>query len=89
MQTISEDGLFQRLGFENPWWSFTSETDIRFHHPPKRIFSPAFFGCVMKAGDGQALVLAGPLRAGKTVLLRQLVAALIEKGADPKSVFYC
>ena len=43
----------------------------------------------MKAGDGQALVLAGPLRAGKTVLLRQLVAALIEKGADPKSVFYC
>ena len=88
MQTISEDGLFQRLGFENPWWSFTPETEIRFRHPPKRIFFPAFFGCVMKAGDGQALVLAGPLRAGKTVLLRQLVAALIEKGADPKSVFY-
>ena len=89
MQTISEDGLFQRLGFENPWWSFTPETEIRFRHPPKRIFFPAFFGCVMKADDGQALVLAGPLRAGKTVLLRQLVAALIEKAADPKSVFYC
>ena len=89
MQTISEDGLFQRLGFENPWWSLTPETEIRFRHPPKLIFFPAFFGFIMKAGDGQALVLAGPLRAGKTVLLRQLVAALIEKGADPKSVFYC
>ena len=82
MQTISEDALFRRLGFENPWWSFTPETEIRFRHPPKRIFFPAFFSRVMKAGDGQALVLAGPLRAGKTVLLRQLVAALIEKGAE-------
>lgn len=89
MQTISEDSLIQRLAFENPWWSFTPETEIKFRHPPKRIFFPAFFSKVMKSGAGEALVLAGPLRAGKTVMLRQLVAELIEKGAEPNSVFFC
>ncbi len=89
MHTITDNDLFARLAFDNPWWGFTDETRVKFLNPMKRAFFPAFFTHVMKAGQGDALVLAGPLRAGKTVMMRQMVAHLIERGVSPKSVFYC
>lgn len=89
MHVITDNDLFHRLAFDNPWWEFTAETRIKFKNPARRVFFPAFMSRVMKAGDGNVLVLAGPLRAGKTVLMRQMVAALIERGVDPTSVFYC
>ncbi len=89
MHTISDNDLFHRLVFDNPWWDFTDETEIKFRNPTKRSFFPAFVTRVMKAGQGDVLVLAGPLRAGKTVMMRQMVADLIERGISPKNVFYC
>ncbi len=89
MQRITDEDLFQRLAFDNPWWGFGADTEIKFRHPPQRVFFPSFFARVMKSGAGEVLVLAGPLRAGKTVMVRQLVAQLIEKGVPPASVFYC
>lgn len=89
MHTISDNDLFHRLVFDNPWWDFTDETQIKFRSPTKRSFFPSFVTRVMKAGQGDVLVLAGPLRAGKTVMMRQIVADLIERGASPQNVFYC
>ncbi len=89
MHTISDNDLFHRLAFDNPWWEFTADTRIQFRHPPKRAFFEAFAGRLKTAADGAVTVLAGPLRAGKTVMLRQMVADLIEAGAAPTSVFYC
>lgn len=88
MHTITDNDLFHRLAFDNPWWEFTAETRIKFRHPPQRAFFPAFLDRLMKTGSGEVLVLAGPLRAGKTVLMRQMVAHLVEHGASPKSVLY-
>jgi len=89
VHTISDNDLFQRLAFDNPWWDFTDETEIKFRNPTKRAFFPSFVTRVMKAGQGDVLVLAGPLRAGKTVMMRQMVADLIERGVKPQNVFYC
>ncbi|MEQ8667460.1 MAG: AAA family ATPase [Rhodospirillales bacterium] len=88
MHSISDNDLFQRLAFDNPWWEFTDETSVRFKNPTRRTFFPAFFSRLMKTGAGEALVIAGPLRAGKTVILRQMVASLIERGIKPRNVFY-
>lgn len=89
MHTITDNDLFQRLAFDNPWWEFTKDTRIQFKNAQRRVFFPAFFSHVMKAGAGNVLCLAGPLRAGKTVLMRQMVARLVENGISPKNVFYC
>ena len=88
MDTISDDDLFGRLAFDNPWWAFTEATEIRFRHPPRRAFFPAFAERVRQAQGGAALVVAGPLRAGKTVLLRQMIAELIGGGTPPRSILY-
>ncbi|MFQ5763404.1 MAG: ATP-binding protein, partial [Rhodospirillales bacterium] len=89
MQSISDDDLYRRLCFDNPWWAVSAETEVRFRHPPRRAFFPAFFERVTEAPGDRPLLLAGPLRAGKTVMLRQAVARLIEQGVPPTSVLYC
>ena len=89
MHTITDNDLFQRLAFDNPWWEFTKDTRIQFKNPQRRVFFPAFFSHVMKSGAGNVLCLAGPLRAGKTVLMRQMVARLVENKIPPTNVFYC
>lgn len=89
LHTINDNDLFHRLAFDNPWWEFTEDTRIQFKNPQRRVFFPAFFSHVMKSGAGSVLCLAGPLRAGKTVLMRQMVARLVEQGISPKNVFYC
>lgn len=88
MDSISDDDLRGRLAFDNPWWAFTGATRVRFRHPPKRALFPTFVHEVMKAGAGEVLVLAGPLGAGKTVMLRQLIADLIEKGTPARNICY-
>ena len=89
VHTISDNDLFQRLAFDNPWWEFTKDTRIQFKKPLRRVFFPAFLNYVMKTGDGDVLCLAGPLCAGKTVLIRQMVAHLVENGIAPANIFYC
>ncbi len=89
LQTINDDNLFQRLAFDNPWWEFTSGSEIKFRRPAKRVFFTPFFSRVEKADAGGLVILAGPLRAGKTVMVRQTMAQLIEKGVSPSSVCYC
>lgn len=37
----------------------------------------------------RAVLLSGPRRVGKTTLIQQIAATLVESGADPGSIFYC
>ena len=89
MHTITDNDLFQRLAFDNPWWDFTEHTRIAFKNPPKRAFFSAFFERVDALSEGNVLLLAGPLRAGKTVMMRQMVAQLVERGVNSTSILYC
>lgn len=88
MHTISDNDLFQRLAFENPWWELKPNTRIEFRASTQRVFFPAFFDRMMSAKEGDILVLSGALRVGKTVMLRQVIARLIEQGVKPTNVFY-
>ena len=89
MHIIADNDLFHRLAFDNPWWELKTDTKIQFKNPPKRIYFKSFFEQLTQSGPGRILALAGPLRAGKTVLLRQAIAGLIESGVKPTHVFYC
>jgi len=91
MHTLSDNDLFHRLAFDNPWWEFNADTRIQFRNPPKRSLFASFARHITTpAPETPAItVLAGPLRAGKTVLLRQSVAHLIEQGVPSTAIFYC
>ncbi|MEK7246304.1 MAG: AAA family ATPase, partial [Pseudomonadota bacterium] len=81
--------LLSRLAFDNPWWNAQPGTPVRFRNLPKRDFFAPFLARALAMGMGRALLLAGSLRAGKTVLMRQMVAHLIEQGTAPSRILYC
>lgn len=89
MQSISDDDLYRRLAFDNPCWEFTSGIETKPRNPTKRDLFPAFCRRVQERGGGDGLVLAGSVGVGKTVMLRQVVARLIETGVAPAAVLYC
>jgi len=94
MHILSDNDLFHRLAFDNPWWEFKSDTRIQFRNPPKRTLFNSFvkhIDAFNEDGKNRPVIslLAGPLRAGKTVMLRQTVAHLIERGVKSTHIFYC
>ena len=76
--------LAENLRSINPWWRGEPALPLpAFHRWPfkrlKRLFT---------AGMTPATVLRGPRRVGKTILLRQLIQALLEEGVPAHKIIY-
>lgn len=86
MKTYGVEAVKSRLLFDNPWWALTDKTPQKFKQPSKRIFFNAFAAKIEKGETGRGVALVGPRRTGKTVMVRQMVARLIEGGVSPRHV---
>lgn len=89
MLLFSEAGFHQRLAFDNPWWTLKESGNVKFRQPPHRIFYNGFAEKALNGELGRAILLCGPRRVGKTVMMRQLVAQLIEGGVPSHAVMFC
>lgn len=76
-------GLEATLRDANPWW----RAERQFGVPPFRrwAFDPVLRG--LKSGITPAIVLRGPRRIGKTVLLAQVIDQLLSEGIAPTRIF--
>ena len=88
MQTIPQDQILARIEVENPWWapphripSFLRDMRPR---PYRRLFEPL----VKQREVRRAVVLMGPRRVGKTVLLHHTIQQLLDDGVEPRRLFY-
>lgn len=90
VDAVTEQDLVRRLDFDNPWWALKSGHRVRFRHPPQRRPFAAFAAKVTAPVEAGAapLVLAGPSGAGKTILLRQALAASVRAGVPPTRIAY-
>lgn len=87
MKALSLEQIRRRLAFDNPWWAGgTVDEEVRAW--PRRDYFQAFSALVRDTGVRRAVVLMGPRRVGKTVMLQQLVDELLEAGTAPSSVAY-
>ena len=78
--------LSRRIQDDNTWWS---ENRIPFYQEySKRRYYNGFFDLVLQDFPHRAVVLMGPRRIGKTVIMYQAIQDLIDKGIDPKRIFY-
>ncbi|WP_173974616.1 ATP-binding protein [Magnetospirillum sp. LM-5] len=81
--------MLTRFGFENPWWSNPDTLDRLLDGKRDRAYLPLFLDLVRKTEVRRAVVLMGPRRVGKTILLRQTIRALIQDDCvDPKAIFF-
>jgi len=88
MQAISQEDIIRRINLENPWWE-GDHTIAASHRAWKpRAYFDLFFPLVKASSVRRAIVLMGPRRVGKTVMIHHTIQALIEDGVPPQSISY-
>ena len=79
MREISSTQRHQRLKADNPWWSGGGVREDYGQLRPRAYFE-RFAELVEQTGVRRAVVLMGPRRVGKTVMLHHVIARLLASG---------
>lgn len=87
LQAFSEEQIIEKIRFENPWWK-TGKIDEYYSSMKRRLYFNLFKSLVSETSIKRAIILMGPRRVGKTVILFHLVQELIDSGIDPKKICY-
>ncbi|MCD8518220.1 MAG: AAA family ATPase [Flavobacterium sp.] len=84
---IPEDKIVERLQYENPWW-VTKEVPSFYKEMSKRLYFDLFYPFVQETDVRRAVVLMGPRRVGKTVMMFHTIEQLMEDGINPQRIFF-
>ena len=84
---LIEKQVIGRLRVDNPWWT---ENEIAPYyakmHP--RLYLDIFYPLVADMDVRRAIILMGPRRVGKTVMLYHTIRRLIDDGVSPQNIIY-
>lgn len=70
----------KRLAHENPWWLSGSGIEPERRSWPRRAYFHPYLRLVLELSVRRAIVVIGPRRVGKTVMLAQSIQALLDDG---------
>ena len=87
LKEISKKQVLDRIRFENPWW-VDGRIENDYNEMPRRLYFNLFKPLVYERDIRRAVVLMGPRRVGKTVMLFHLVEDLIQNGTNPKKIIF-
>jgi predicted AAA+ superfamily ATPase len=88
MEAISQDDIVRRVRTENRWWEGDHTINSVYRDLPPRPYFELFFPLVKEKSVRRAVVLMGPRRVGKTVMIHHAIRALLDEGVRPKSICY-
>ena len=87
LNLIPTEKIIERLRYENPWW-ITKEIPNTYSSMSKRLYFDLFYPFVLERSIKRALVLMGPRRVGKTVMLFHCIENLLKEGTNPHKLFF-
>ena len=79
--------IIERLRYENPWW-INMQIPQTYSSMSKRLYFKLFYPFVIENNVKRALVLMGPRRVGKTVMLFHSIEQLIKEKVNPQKIFF-
>src|SRR5947209_8495905 len=88
MQTIPKEQVIRRIASENPWWSEPHKISQFYGRFRPRRYSERFLPLVQSTSPRRAVLLMGPRRVGKTVLIHHVIERLLAQGVNPRHVCY-
>jgi predicted AAA+ superfamily ATPase len=88
MLEIAKEDIVARLKFDNPWWEGGVNSKIAFENTPRRKYFDTFHRTIIDTSLRRAIVLMGPRRIGKTVMVFHSVRALLDAGVDSNAILY-
>lgn len=84
---IPTEKIIERLRYENPWW-LSREIPEAYGSMERRLYFDLFYPFVKDRSVRRALVLMGPRRVGKTVMLFHSIGQLLDEHVNPQQIFF-
>jgi uncharacterized protein len=84
---IPTEKIVERLRYENPWW-VNKQIPEAYSSMAKRLYFSVFYPYVIEKSIRRALVLMGPRRVGKTVMLFHSIQELLSDNITPQKIFF-
>jgi len=88
VRPIPADQIIERIRAENPWWAEPHRVQEHVSAWRPRAYLDLFLPLVQERSVRRAILLMGPRRVGKTVLIQHSIQRLLESGIDPRSICY-
>jgi hypothetical protein len=88
MLEIAKADIIHRLYFDNPWWEESYNGIIAYDRAPRRKYFETFAQRVLDTSINRAIVLMGPRRVGKTVMIYHVIRALLDQSVKPYNILY-
>lgn len=82
-----ERQIVERMRMDNPWWT-TGRIDDDISQMKRRLYIDAFYKLVKDMDIRRGIVLMGPRRVGKTIMIYHTIEQLITDGVDPQKIIY-
>ena len=86
--SYTEEDIKNRINIDNPWWQPDSQIDPYFEEMTPRPYLELLYPLVKEKKINRAVVIMGPRRVGKTVIINHIIQKLISEGFDPKRIVY-
>lgn len=84
---IPTEKIIERIRYENPWWVNKQIPEV-YSRMAKRLYFSLFYPFVIEKNVKRALVLMGPRRVGKTVMLFHSIQQLLTENVNPQKIFF-
>lgn len=88
MKTVSTQQVKKRLFSENPWWLPNGDIPETFSSLSYRPYLELLYPLIINRSINRAVVLMGPRRVGKTVMIHHSIKKLINSGVSPVNICY-
>ncbi|HET8947797.1 MAG TPA: ATP-binding protein, partial [Candidatus Polarisedimenticolia bacterium] len=88
MRLIPAEEVVARIQAENPWWQSPHEVAKPFSTWRPRAYLDLFLKLLNEKSVQRAIVLLGPRRVGKTVLIAHAIQQLLKSGVEPRAICY-
>ncbi|HLP87759.1 MAG TPA: ATP-binding protein [Nostocaceae cyanobacterium] len=88
MLEIAKEDIISRLQFDNPWWETGSKEKIIYQENKRRKYFETFSRSILDTSVHRAIVLMGPRRVGKTVMVYHSIRLLLDSGISAENILY-
>ncbi len=88
MLEIAKEDILSRLQFDNPWWETGRQGSLIYEDVPRRKYFKPFSQNILDTSVRRAIVLMGPRRVGKTVMVYHAIRLLLDTGIDAEKILY-
>lgn len=88
MEQIPQAQVIKRIETENVWWKPPHRIQDPYFGFRRRAYFDLLFPLIGEISVRRAVLLMGPRRVGKTVLIHHVIQRLIDDGVNPEHICY-